>query len=104
MTAPSCVMLQSPRSKEERVSVSITRSKAVSSDLTWHITVNGKVLSLTIALLSALPQTIVSAQDMLSTLQCVDSCDVCGNSYSLLTCIFYTNFGLIIAERISARL
>ena len=57
--------------------VSITRSIAVSSDLTWHIAVNGNVLTTTATYFSALPQKIVSLQDLLSTFECVDSLASC---------------------------
>ena len=56
---------------------SIARSMVVSSDLTWHIAVNENVLPTTSTYFSALPQKIASLQDLLSTLECVDSLSSC---------------------------
>ena len=46
---------------------SISRSIAVSSDLTWHIAVNGNVLTTTTTYFSALPQKIVFPRSAVHT-------------------------------------
>ena len=62
---------------EEINPVHISCSIAVSSNLTWHAVVKGKVLSSNVGHFSALPQTIVSLRDVLTVLECVDSLTLC---------------------------
>ena len=62
---------------EEGKPIHISRSIVVSSDFTWHILVNEKVISSTLEVFFGLPQTIATAQDVLSVVQCVDSLALC---------------------------
>ena len=73
----SCGLTISKVEGGESRPASIARRMAFSSDLTRHIAVNENVLTTTATYFSALPQKIASFQDLLSTLECVDSLSSC---------------------------
>ena len=59
-------------------SVTISRVEGgEEGNFTWHRIVNEKVLSSTLEVFFGLPQTIATAHDVLSVVECVDSLALC---------------------------